>query len=212
MHVVGDEALGLECFPTPGHAWHHVSYLDRDGTLYAGDAAGVRLTGGRFVMPPCPPPDIDLEAWEDTIAEIERRAPARLALIHFGVVDDVIDQLGALRETLERWGKRVEDGMDEEAFVAAARYDVSQTDPDLVDEYERAGPYWHHFRGIERYWRQRREGPVAHMSRAACASRSSSDTNSSAEACVASRTTGGATPASNASCQRAATTHQRSPG
>jgi glyoxylase-like metal-dependent hydrolase (beta-lactamase superfamily II) len=158
VHVVGDEAVGLECFPTPGHAWHHVSYLDRDGTLYAGDAAGVRLTEGRFVMPPCPPPDIDLEAWEDTIEEIERCAPARLALIHFGVVDDVVDHLGALRETLERWGKRVEDGMDEEAFVAAARYDVSQTDPELVDEYERAGPYWHHFRGIERYWRQRREG------------------------------------------------------
>ena len=114
--------------------------------------------GSRFVVPPCPPPDIDLEAWEDTIAEIERRAPARLALIHFGVVDDVVDHLAALRETLERWGKRVADGMDEQAFVAAARYDVSETDPELVDEFERAGPYWHHFRGIERYWRQRREG------------------------------------------------------
>ena len=158
VHVVGDSVVGLECFPTPGHAWHHVSYLDRAGTLYAGDAAGVRLTGARFVVPPCPPPDIDLEAWEDTIAEIERRAPARLALIHFGVVEDVVDHLTALRETLERWGKRVADGMDEQAFVAAARYDVSQTDPELVDEFERAGPYWHHFRGIERYWRQRREG------------------------------------------------------
>ena len=157
VHVVGDRVVGLDCFPTPGHAWHHVSYLDANGTLYAGDAAGVRLAGGRFVMPPCPPPDLDLEAWEQTIEEIERRAPARLALIHFGVFDDVEEHLSSLRETLRRWGKRVEDGMDEEAFVAAARYDVSQTDPELVDEYERAGPYWHHFRGIERYWRQRRE-------------------------------------------------------
>ena len=157
VHVVGDRVLGLDCFPTPGHAWHHVSYLDANGTLYAGDAAGVRLAGGRFVMPPCPPPDLDLEAWERTIEEIERRAPTRLALIHFGVFDDVEEHLSSLRETLRRWGKRVEDGMDEEAFVAAARYDVSQTDPGLVDEYERAGPYWHHFRGIERYWRQRRE-------------------------------------------------------
>ena len=32
-----------------------------------------------------------------------------------------------------------------------------ETDPELVDEYQRAGPYWHHFRGIERYWRKRRE-------------------------------------------------------
>ena len=121
VHVVGDHILGFDCFPTPGHAWHHVSYLEADGTLYAGDAAGVRLTGGQFVMPPCPPPELDLEAWEETIAEIERHAPSRLALIHFGVVDDVQEHLSSLRDTLRRWGKRVEDGMDEDTFIAAAR-------------------------------------------------------------------------------------------
>jgi glyoxylase-like metal-dependent hydrolase (beta-lactamase superfamily II) len=157
VHVVGDEVLGLVCFPTPGHAWHHVSFLAPDGTLYAGDAAGVRLTGATFVMPPCPPPELDLEAWESTIAEIERHAPTRLALIHFGVFDDVQEHLASLRDTLRRWGERVEDGMDEQAFIAAARYDVGQTDPGLVDDFDRAGPYWHHFRGIERYWRKRRE-------------------------------------------------------
>jgi glyoxylase-like metal-dependent hydrolase (beta-lactamase superfamily II) len=161
VHVVGERVLGLECFPTPGHAWHHVSYLDESGLLYAGDAAGVRLQDARFVMPPCPPPELDLEAWERTIGEIELRAPSRLALIHFGVVSDVQEHLSSLRATLGRWGERVEDGMDEEAFVAAAGYDVSQTDPELVDEYERAGPYWHHFRGIERYWRKRREEAAA---------------------------------------------------
>jgi glyoxylase-like metal-dependent hydrolase (beta-lactamase superfamily II) len=161
VHVVGERVLGLECFPTPGHAWHHVSYLDASGTLYAGDAAGVRLRGAHFVMPPCPPPELDLEAWERSVGEIELRAPSRLALIHFGVVADVEEHLSSLRATLGRWGERVEDGMDEEAFVAAARYDVSLTDPELVDEYERAGPYWHHFRGIERYWRKRREASAA---------------------------------------------------
>jgi glyoxylase-like metal-dependent hydrolase (beta-lactamase superfamily II) len=157
VHVVGDAVLGLDCFPTPGHAWHHVSYLDADGTLYAGDAAGVRLAGGTFVMPPCPPPEFDLEAWEETILEIERRAPARLALIHFGVFDGVEEHLAALRGALGRWSERVEDGMDEAAFIAAARFDVSQSDPDLVDDYDRAGPYWHHFSGIDRYWRKKRE-------------------------------------------------------
>ena len=161
VHVVRDRVVGLECFPTPGHAWHHVSYLDADGTLYAGDAAGVRITPGRFVLPPCPPPELDLEAWEQTIAEIERRAPGRLAVIHFGVFDDVEEQLAALRETLGRWAERVEDGMDEKTFVAAARYDVSQTDPDFVDEYDRAAPYWHHYLGLERYWRKRREAATS---------------------------------------------------
>jgi glyoxylase-like metal-dependent hydrolase (beta-lactamase superfamily II) len=149
--------LGLDCFPTPGHAWHHVSYLDGDGTLYAGDAAGVRIDGGRFVLPPCPPPELDLEAWEQTIEKIEGRAPGRLALIHFGAFDDVLEHLTALRETLRSWAGRVEDGMDEDTFVAAARYDVSQTDPELADDYDRAAPYWHHFRGLARYWRKRRE-------------------------------------------------------
>jgi glyoxylase-like metal-dependent hydrolase (beta-lactamase superfamily II) len=157
VHAVGERVVGLACFPTPGHAWHHVSYLDADGTLYAGDAAGVRLEGASFVMPPCPPPELDLVAWESSIVEIERRAPVRLALIHYGVVEDVQEHLAALRATLGSWGKRVEDGMDEQTFIAAAAFDVEQTDPELVDEYQRAGPYWHHFRGIERYWRKRRE-------------------------------------------------------
>jgi len=157
VHEVGDRVLGLDCFPTPGHAWHHVSDLDTEGVLYAGDAAGVRLEGARFVMPPLPPPEIDLEAWERSLEEIERRTPGALALIHFGVHEDVESHLSSLRKTIHAWGARVEDGMDEQTFVAAARYDVLQTDPELVDEYERAGPYWHHFRGLERYWRKRRE-------------------------------------------------------
>ena len=157
VHIVGDKVVGLECFPTPGHASHHVSYLDAQGTLYAGDAAGVRIGGGAFVMPPCPPPEFDLGAWERTILEIERRAPDRLALIHFSAYDDVEAHLAALRETLDRWAQWIEDGMDEQTFVAAARHDVSKTDPELADAYDRAAPYWHHYRGIERYWRKRRE-------------------------------------------------------
>jgi glyoxylase-like metal-dependent hydrolase (beta-lactamase superfamily II) len=157
LHVVGDAVVGLECFPTTGHAWHHVSYFARDGTLYAGDAVGVRLQGAAFVMPPCPPPEFDLEAWERTIAQIEQRAPARLALVHFGIFEDVQEHLASFRGTLARWAGRVEAGMDEDSFIAAARFDVAQKDPDHVDDYQRAGPYWHHFHGISRYWRKRRE-------------------------------------------------------
>ena len=156
VHVVGRDVVGLECFPTPGHASHHVSYLDAQGTLYAGDATGVRIGGGTFVMPPCPPPEFDLGTWEQTILEIERRAPDRIALIHFGAYDDVEAHLATLRETLSRWADWVENGMDEPTFVAAARHDVSQSDPELADAYDHAAPYWHHFRGIERYWRKRR--------------------------------------------------------
>src|SRR5436190_5112943 len=44
VHVVGERVFGFDCFPSPGHASHHVCYLDPDeGTLLAGDAAGVRI-------------------------------------------------------------------------------------------------------------------------------------------------------------------------
>ncbi len=161
ISVVGDEAVGLAVFPTPGHAAHHVSYLHDDGTLYSGDAAGVRVAPGRFVFPPTPPPEIDLVAWGRTLDDIERRAPARLALTHFGVFDDAERHLQALRETMNAWAERVAHGMDEPTFVAAARADVLASDPDEVDAYDRAAPYWHCFLGLERYWRKRAETSTA---------------------------------------------------
>ena len=157
VRVVGDHVVGLECFPAPGHASHQVSYQHEDGTLYNGDAAGVRIAPGRFVFAPTPPPEIDLDAWERTIDEIERRSPRRLALVHFGVFDDVERHLGVLRATLRSWADRVGHGMDEPTFVAAARADVAASDPDDADAYDRAAPYWHCYLGLERYWRKRLE-------------------------------------------------------
>jgi glyoxylase-like metal-dependent hydrolase (beta-lactamase superfamily II) len=157
IRVVGDRVVGLECFPSPGHASHHVSMLHDDGTLYAGDSVGVRITPASFVLAPTPPPDIDLEAWDATLRETERRAPARLALTHYGVFEDVIDHLARLRETLHSWGERVAHGMDESTFVAAAREDCRSSDPDEVDAYDRSAPYAQCFLGLERYWRKQRE-------------------------------------------------------
>ncbi len=161
VRIVGDRAAGLEVFPSPGHAAHHVSYLHEDGTLYAGDSAGVRVAPGRFVFAPTPPPEVDLVAWEQTLDETERRAPRRLALTHFGVFDDVERHLAAMRETMRTWAQRVAHGMDEPTFVAAARADVAASDPDEADAYDRAAPYWHCFLGLERYWRKRSEAASA---------------------------------------------------
>ena len=155
VHVVGDEVLGLECFPSPGHAWHHVSYLHADGTLYTGDSLGVRIAPARFLLAPTPPPEIDLEAWEQTLVETERRGPARLALTHFGVFDDVQEHIAGLRGTLHRWAERVGHGMDEATFVAAARADCAASDPDETEAYDRSAPYWQCYQGLERYWRKR---------------------------------------------------------
>lgn len=151
VHIVGEKVLGLECFPTPGHAAHHVCYLDGEGTLYAGDAAGVRITPDRHIWPVAPPPEVDLDAWERTIDEIELRAPERLALIHFGVVDQPRDHLRRLRRQLRLWAQRVRQGMDEDEFVEAARADLEDQNGEAM-YYERAAPLWQSYRGLRRYW------------------------------------------------------------
>jgi glyoxylase-like metal-dependent hydrolase (beta-lactamase superfamily II) len=151
VHPVGERVLGLDCFPSPGHASHHVCYLDGDGTLYAGDAAGVRIQPSAFVLPPTPPPEIDLDAWERTLDEIAAREPRRLALIHFGVADDVERHLGELRERLHVWAERVRDGASEEQFEAEAAADLgAEREP-----YEQAMPFWQSYAGLRRYWEKR---------------------------------------------------------
>ena len=151
VHVVGSSVLGLECFPTPGHAAHHVCYLDGSGTLYAGDAAGVRIVPERPVWPVSPPPEVDLDAWERTIDELELRAPDRLALIHFGIVDQPRDHLRRLRRNLRIWSQRVRQGLGEEEFVEAVREDLEE-EAGEAPYYERAAPLWQSYRGLKRYW------------------------------------------------------------
>jgi glyoxylase-like metal-dependent hydrolase (beta-lactamase superfamily II) len=151
VHAVGDSVLGLACFPSPGHAAHHVCYLDDEGTLYAGDAAGVRIVPDRHILPVAPPPEVDLEAWERTMDEIELRAPQRLALIHFGVVEQPRDHLRRLRRRLRIWAQRVRQGMSEEEFIEAARADLEEEEGE-APYYERAAPFWQSYLGLRRYW------------------------------------------------------------
>jgi glyoxylase-like metal-dependent hydrolase (beta-lactamase superfamily II) len=156
VHALDGAVVGLESFPTPGHASHHVCYLDRDGTLYAGDVCGVRVLPGRSVMPPTPPPDLDVAAWETSLDEIERRAPERLALIHFGVADDVSRHLAELRQRLLDWADSVAGGATEEEFVEYALAELADSGED-ADAFTQAMPLWQSYRGLAR-WAEKRKG------------------------------------------------------
>lgn len=151
VHIVGDQTLGLATFPSPGHASHHVCYLDPEGTLYAGDAAGVRIRPSEFVLPPTPPPEVDLEAWGRTLDEIAARDPKRMALIHFGVFEDVERHLEELRRRLHEWAERVRAGATEVQFAAMAADDLAADQA----AYEQAMPFWQSYAGLKRYWEKR---------------------------------------------------------
>lgn len=97
---------------TPGHAKHHVAFLDEQSRwAFPGDVAGVRLAPG-IVIPPTPPPDIDLVAWRASLEVLEDWQPLRLALAHFGLVEDPVAHLRELREAIDRhegWAREGED-------------------------------------------------------------------------------------------------------
>ena len=150
LRLAEGDVLGWEAFPTPGHASHHVSYL-RDGTLLAGDATGVRILPSDYVQPVAPPPDIDLEAWQRSVDEIERRAPERLALIHFGVVTDVPPHLDLFRSALERWSGWVRDGMTQDEFVAAVSADAGEE----AERYSAVFSFAMSYLGLKRYYEKR---------------------------------------------------------
>lgn len=156
VRVAGARVVDFDCFPSPGHASHHVCY-SRDGILFAGDAAGVRIAPSPVVMPPTPPPDVDVDAWDATLDEIERRAPERLALIHFGVFDDVDRHLAELRERLHRFAELVGAGATEDEFVAQALSELGADSP----EYDSAFPPQQDYQGLTRYWAKRRAAEAA---------------------------------------------------
>ena len=151
VHIVGSDAVGLECFPSPGHASHHVCFVHEDGTLYAGDAAGVRIAPSRLVLPPTPPPDIDVAAWYRTIDELEGRSPRRLALVHFGVFDDVGRHLNELRARLGEWERIVEEGATQDEFVERVHAGLGELDDHDLQAVERAMPMWQSYAGLKRW-------------------------------------------------------------
>ena len=157
--LVGGESVdGFDVRYTPGHASHHVAYRHRDsGWVFAGDTCGVRLAPGGLVMPPTPPPDIDLEAWRESIDAIEAWDPATIAITHFGAYEDVAAHLGRLRAALEHWGAlaRAVDRRGYELALSAVMH--AAMDAPVAAAFAQAMPPGDQWLGLERYWSRREQ-------------------------------------------------------
>lgn len=154
----------LDVAYTPGHASHHVSYFSGDsGIAFVGDTAGIRLTPGGFVLPPTPPPDIDLDAWRDSLSRIDAWGAGTLFLTHFGPSAPVGPHLRELGDHLELTRRLVaeslaQDGADEtreQWFIGEIRRALRRrmTDAD-AHSYEVAGRNDLNWRGLARYLRK----------------------------------------------------------
>jgi glyoxylase-like metal-dependent hydrolase (beta-lactamase superfamily II) len=149
IEPVSENVVGLECFPTPGHAVHHVCYMIDDGTLFAGDTTGVCWPPERYVLPATPPPDVDLEAWHASLDEIERRTPASLALPHFGLVDEPREHLDSFRRRLMLWAEIVRRGASTRDFIDAVSRDI---DAETARASDLTDLLRHSYLGLKRYW------------------------------------------------------------
>jgi glyoxylase-like metal-dependent hydrolase (beta-lactamase superfamily II) len=154
----------LEVFYTPGHASHHVTYWDRASrTAFVGDTAGIRVQGDAFLLPATPPPDINVEIWNQSLDAIASWGLERIFLTHFGFIENPADHIRLYKERLAEWSaltrKLLASGMEtteaEKAFVDAIAAEIKSTLPmDAADHYIFNGGLRLSWLGLMRYVRK----------------------------------------------------------
>ena len=151
----------LRAVATPGHAAHHVSWLDETaGTLVAGDFLGILLAEGAPLHPATPAPGVDLVAWNASLDELSAIGPERAVWSHFGVHDRVQSRIAEYRDILNWLGRRVAaavaagpDAADEDAerFDAESRDRLRPHRGDNVDTYFDAFSPKTDYAGVRRF-------------------------------------------------------------
>jgi glyoxylase-like metal-dependent hydrolase (beta-lactamase superfamily II) len=163
----GESVLGMRVAYTPGHASHHVCYLhEESGTAFVGDVAACRIPPSQLVMPPTPPPDIDIELWLDSIATVESWNPQRLALTHFGPIEEPAAHLAIVRERLRQEAELAQ-RLPETEYEADLQQRIRTQlgaeghGGETVEELLQAVPTAYQWAGLDRYWRKKAEREAA---------------------------------------------------
>ena len=152
--------ITLTSHHTPGHARHHIAWQVGD-EIFTGDVAGVKIGPGP-VMPPCPPPDIDLGAWKASLQLIRKLNPKCIRLTHYGAITAMEPHLTALENCLDDWAHWIKGQMDdgktaEEMTPDFIKYTAHQlrdagVEEEGIKQYEAANPSWMSVAGLIRYW------------------------------------------------------------
>lgn len=160
LHI-GDQHFTVH--DAPGHAVHHVMY-HWNNTVFVGDNAGIRMQGFSYVRPATPPPDIDLEALDRSIALLRTLAPQRLYLTHFGPVDDVDAHLSRVHTVNWRWANLVKAWIDtgispEEQVTRLRQHATAEMGTDAteagIQAYQKGASIEMSWQGLHRYWIKR---------------------------------------------------------
>jgi glyoxylase-like metal-dependent hydrolase (beta-lactamase superfamily II) len=142
----------LVALDTPGHARHHHSFHDPDdGLVFSGDVGGIRLEGLPYVCAPTPPPDVDVDAWRESVRRLRGLGAARILPTHFGGVDDVawhLDDLDARLASTAAWVEQAASARPDPDALAEALRTRAEAEilaatgsEHAVRAYEQAVPY-----------------------------------------------------------------------
>ncbi len=88
-------AQAIHVLDTPGHAPHHVCYVDElTGQIFTGDAFGLSYReldrdGRAFVLPETSPPQFDPVAMHASVARLAAMNPEAIYVTHFGQLRDI---------------------------------------------------------------------------------------------------------------------------
>lgn len=153
---------------TPGHAYHHIAW-EVDGAVFCGDVGGARIDGGPIV-PPCPPPEINIDAWKLSIDRLREIQPKELYVAHFGKYTDVDAHLKDLEFVLDDWAAWVKPHFEAGKKPQEVAQEFTQRNIQLlkdrgisqegIDRYEAANPSYMSVAGLMRYWKLKAEGRI----------------------------------------------------
>lgn len=155
--------LLFKAYHTPGHANHHIAWAV-DDLLFTGDVAGVKMVENGPVIPPCPPPDIDIPLWLKSIATIRNLNPKKLCLTHYGMISDCNNHLDELEERLLNWVEWLRPFAENEEPIdkvtpkfiemVMKSYQEKKLTETEIGYYEKANPSFMSVLGIIRYLNQ----------------------------------------------------------
>jgi glyoxylase-like metal-dependent hydrolase (beta-lactamase superfamily II) len=165
LRVAGHD---LDVAFTPGHASHHVSYFAPAASIaFIGDTAGICRPGSRIVLPPTPPPDIDLPAWQRSTDRILAWHPEALFLTHFGPHGSAEAHFAELWARMNDWTRRIrlqiQEAGDDDTRAREFTTDVMDeiaraTSRKEAQAYADAGRFDFSWSGLARYLRRTTAG------------------------------------------------------
>lgn len=156
--------LNFNAIYSPGHAKHHIAWKV-GGVIFAGDVAGVRIKNGP-VVPPCPPPDINIENWIDSINKIMAMEDVTsYYLTHGGKITDLHQHMENLKSVLNKYaefmlphfkaGSAIQDVVSPFTEFTKQELIKNGATEEQLEVYETANPSYMAVAGLMRYWKKK---------------------------------------------------------